>query len=516
MNYRSDISKITIPSGTYNLKDETARNSLSNYLPKTGGELTGQIIEKAGSVVYSANGTSGSYNVVNIATITINDHNCNSPIEIAFCRRNDNIITRLYIKFSNANNKDPSLQSFTSIGDHTNAYLAKSNTSTWDLYIVKTDAYDTIDIVDYHLPTYDADKITLVWKNNQVKNLPPRCTQVLLGGKIYYSVSASQDVNGRYITTTYIKDLNISGPQQLTLTKGNGNQTKIRMNRHIAKIFKKVVCCGDGHTAGYMMDSTGTAHLSNKEFSWTHYMGDSTGNQWINCGVSDTNVLTYQTDTNGLQKAISCGKAQAYIIGLGFNDAEPSTDTTHHVDIGTSNDIGTNNTTYYAGLSKIIRDLHSVNTSAKIFVQTIPSTKSKYTDYNTAIRTICTAYKDSYNVHLLDLYNYIDLYQDNILTNDMLSNHYTAIGYQQIAENLEYILSDYISNNISDFQDVAFIPYDCNEKIISQTGEQCDAISMKTSDLYFIEIEENNTTPMKTSDLYFIPQEGGLNNVEDD
>ena len=440
----------------------------SNYLPKTGGELTGPIIEKAGSLVYSANGTRGSYRYVNIATITINENNCDSPIEIAFCRRRDPIITRLYIKFSTANNKDPSLQSLLCIGGYYNngAYLAKLNTSTWDLYIAITAANYAIDIVDYHLPTYNADKITLVWKNNPVNNnLPSGRREAFLGGYIDCSRSATkaaQDGHDRNIETTYIKDLNISGPQQLTLTKGNDDQTKIRMNRHIAKIFKKVVCCGDRHTAGYMMDSTGTAHLSNEEFSWTHYMGDSTGNQWINCGVSDTNVLTYQTNTNGLQKAISCGKAQAYIIGLGFNDAEPSTDTTHHVDIGTSNDIGTNNTTYYAGLSKIIRDLHSVNTSAKIFVQTIPSDASKYTDYNTAIRTICTAYKDSYNVHLLDLYNYIDLYQDNILTNDMLSNHYTAIGYQQIAENLEYILSDYISNNISDFQDVAFIPYDCN------------------------------------------------------
>lgn len=467
-----DISKITLSSGTYNLKDETARNSLSNYLPLSGGQLTGLITEKAGSVVHSASGISGTSGYVNIATITINNTYCNSPIEIAFCRRADLVATRLYIKFSSAANNDPSLDAFKYIGGANAAYLVKSNISTWDLYIAKSERYDTIDIIDYHLPTYETSKITLLWKNNHANNLPTEnITQVSLGGGIYRSVLAEHDGNSNNIAATYVKDLSISGPQQLTLTKGNGTTKTIQMNRHIAKIFKKVVCCGDGYTAGYIVDSTGTAHLSNEEFSWVHYMETATGNQWINCGVSDTNVLTYQTNTNGLQKATSCGKAQAYIIGLGFNDAEPSTDTVHHVDIGTSSDIGTTNETYYAGLSKIIRDLHSVNSDAKIFVQTIPSTASKYTDYNTAIRTICTAYKNSYNVHLLDLCDYIDLYQNSSLTDDILGGHYTAIGYQQIAENLEYILSDYINNNISDFQDVAFIPYDYTERIVTLTGE---------------------------------------------
>ena len=63
-------------------------------------------------------------------------------------------------------------------------------------------------------------------------------------------------------------------------------------------------------------------------------------------------------------------------------------------------------------------------------------------------------------MHLLDLYAYKDLYNNVTLTNDLVGGHYTALGYEQFAEILNYILSNYINDNIDDFQDVAFIEYD--------------------------------------------------------
>lgn len=39
----ADISKITVGSDTYNIKDETARNTANAALPKSGGTLTGTI-----------------------------------------------------------------------------------------------------------------------------------------------------------------------------------------------------------------------------------------------------------------------------------------------------------------------------------------------------------------------------------------------------------------------------------------------------------------------------------------
>jgi hypothetical protein len=52
------------------------------------------------------------------------------------------------------------------------------------------------------------------------------------------------------------------------------------------------------------------------------------------------------------------------------------------------------------------------------------------------------------------------LYENSSLVNDMVNGHYTAIGYEQFAEIYEYILSEYINNHISEFQNVHEIECD--------------------------------------------------------
>ena len=39
----ADVSKITVPTGTYNIKDATARSTANAALPKAGGTMTGPI-----------------------------------------------------------------------------------------------------------------------------------------------------------------------------------------------------------------------------------------------------------------------------------------------------------------------------------------------------------------------------------------------------------------------------------------------------------------------------------------
>ena len=132
----------------------------------------------------------------------------------------------------------------------------------------------------------------------------------------------------------------------------------------------------------------------------------------------------------------------------------------NHVDLGTIADVGTSNRTYYAGLSKIIRELASISPKAKIFVNTCPKTTKGYFEYNNAVREIVELYKGTYNVHCIDLSKYSYLYENSSLVNDMVNGHYTAIGYEQFAEIYEYILSEYINNHISEFQNVHEIECD--------------------------------------------------------
>lgn len=298
----------------------------------------------------------------------------------------------------------------------------------------------------------------------------------------------------------------------LTLTEFTGDSHSIEgrvtalenrevgTNKTTCKIFKKVVCCGDSYTAGYIdiranSDEIKTAYnFANaaNDYSWVHYMATTTGNNWINCGVSGANVLTWRglydeynasktsgavighenpslADTSGYHAAQRAGQTQAYILGLLINDSTPrktkggiEVPTPHHVDLGTNSDIGAEYpTTFYGGLSKIIRDLHSISPKAKIFVNTCPkndSSNRQYSAYNQAVRDVVDYYKNTYPVHCIDLANHSDLYSNSSLTDDYINGHYTAIGYEQFAEIYALLLSDYINTHISEFQDVAFIP----------------------------------------------------------
>jgi hypothetical protein len=229
------------------------------------------------------------------------------------------------------------------------------------------------------------------------------------------------------------------------------------LNKYTSRIFKKVVCCGDSYTSGHMTDPDGVVHPSMEDYAWPHYMSTITGNDWVNCGVSGASVLSWQTNTNGLAKAQRIGKAQAYIVGLMIND---NGDWGGFVELGTSSDIGTNAQTYYGGLSQIVEKLHAINTDAKIFLCTCPRTAEGFPERNQAVKDVCSHYADTHNTHCLDLLANMSLYQNSSLTGDSHYGHQTAIGYEQFAEILNEILSDYINTHISEFQNVPFIEYD--------------------------------------------------------
>lgn len=222
------------------------------------------------------------------------------------------------------------------------------------------------------------------------------------------------------------------------------------------KIFKKVVCCGDSYTAGYIVDSEGKAHPVNEDYAWPHYMSTLTGNDWYNCGCTGCTVITWQQRERGLPAVKKLGKSQAYVIGLMINDVIAN----DHVELGTVNDIGTDKKTYYAGMSKIIRELNAISPKAKIFVNTCPKPEETYINYNQAVRDIVNIYKNQYPVHCIDLAANSYMYENESLKNDYLMSHYTAIGYEQFSEIYAVILSNYINEHIEDFQDVAFIEYD--------------------------------------------------------
>ena len=183
--------------------------------------------------------------------------------------------------------------------------------------------------------------------------------------------------------------------------------TNIVNHMNTIKIFKRVGCVGDSYTSGWTYKTSISDPVrTNEEFAWPHYLATKTGNDYVNLGASGTDVITWQSHTRGLPAAQTAGKCQAYIIGLGINDIA------HELPVGTTADIGTDNETYYGGLSKIVRELKTISPGAIIFILNRPTTDVDYQPYNVAVETLCGIYHDSYNTHFIDLLSHISMFDD--------------------------------------------------------------------------------------------------------
>lgn len=223
------------------------------------------------------------------------------------------------------------------------------------------------------------------------------------------------------------------------------------LSKHTCDIFEKVICVGDSYTSGHI-DIGNTPTTTNESLSWVKFLSKITGNTYINCGRSGANTRTIQTDERGLPKARTSGKPSAFLVGLGLNDVAQGTN--RYVELGTINDVTTFADTYYGNYSKLIVELNKINESAKIFLFTIPNPNSIQRSYNQAVRDLREHYKATYPIHVLDLENYSELFNDPTIKGDLINGHYTAIGYSKFARLIEYVWSEYIDNNIKDFQNV--------------------------------------------------------------
>lgn len=127
-------------------------------------------IPKAGCYVHTATGTSGSAGYVKIAQLVINGNYANQLLIFHIAQRGRKEYS-LEILFANVDNTDPTLASFVSYGTQAGyAYLVKSATSTWDLYIQKAESYDSICVTEFYKGSYMTDRVTVTWTDEHLDN----------------------------------------------------------------------------------------------------------------------------------------------------------------------------------------------------------------------------------------------------------------------------------------------------------------------------------------------------------
>ena len=143
----------------------------SNFLFAMDGDLTigkklynpgGQVVKRLG---LTSSGTKGyiKFATINLAGTTYQ----NQPIRIAIAQRGR--YGSFKLRFASESSTDPTVEQFVKTGQ-IEVYIHKSATSTWDLYLKKSEAYDDIDVTVYENGSHNSFKFT--WVDTLVSALP--------------------------------------------------------------------------------------------------------------------------------------------------------------------------------------------------------------------------------------------------------------------------------------------------------------------------------------------------------
>lgn len=261
----------------------------------------------------------------------------------------------------------------------------------------------------------------------------------------------------------YIRFYNNKGPEPFSVKLSIVRSVADSISVMSAKIFRRVGCIGDSYTSGHIHLQGANAVVANYDYAWPHYMSGLTNNKWTNFGQSGSTAKQWVVGASRLGEVKESGnKCQAYVIGLMINDQ--GSWSSYATPVGNKSDIGTDADTYYAWYYKLVQEVISVNASAKIFCNTCPNYANNFA-YNVAVRDIVAHCKSNgQNVYLCDLasdkYNNETYYKNPIFLSDAVNGHFTAIGYEYMAECYIRVLSDVINSNLAEFQDVFQIPCD--------------------------------------------------------
>lgn len=201
-------------------------------------------------IYHTASNGAGTAGYFYLAQIKIKSSYASQPIKISIVQRGSSIPSTLWIAFANSAGVDPGLRRFAKTGT-ANFYIAKSATSTWDLYVQKLDAHDSLSVTEYEMAPYMAERATLTWKNATVKRLPSgyvTATQTIAtaewcyennityinGGKIYTGTVTANAIAANAVTTDKLAasavtadKLNVSSLSAITADLGTVTAGKI-------------------------------------------------------------------------------------------------------------------------------------------------------------------------------------------------------------------------------------------------------------------------------------------------
>lgn len=122
---------------------------------------------------FLSSGTQGTTGYICMAQIVIKDVHADSPLTFVFTRRVAATPMTVHVLFSsNGTSADPTLNKITYEGTNYGAFLVKTATSTWALYVQKATAYDSVSLQDWHVSHNTGYKLSVTFPGTQISELP--------------------------------------------------------------------------------------------------------------------------------------------------------------------------------------------------------------------------------------------------------------------------------------------------------------------------------------------------------
>ena len=214
---------------TYSTTASTAF-TLVHYNTKGDGLSFGEVDDESGTITnalalkqkgnryaYQAGAFNGDKGYTALAVISIKELNANAPITFVLNNRGMDCPMTCHIRFvSSSSTTDPALDSFVYEGDNYGAFLVKTSTSTWTLYVDNTGGWSNPCVLDWYTSKNNGTRIAVTFPDEQIASLPdpfyratPMVTQSILDcfmpvGYILLLYSHA-DPNTMYPGTTWVR-----------------------------------------------------------------------------------------------------------------------------------------------------------------------------------------------------------------------------------------------------------------------------------------------------------------------
>ena len=263
--------------------------------------------------------------------------------------------------------------------------------------------------------------------------------------------------NIRFINTGNAFLENVSEPNALVgLTTSETPLKSLTDNTGMLDIFLHVGCIGDSLASGesYWNDG-GTAHGQDfYQYSWGQYLARKTGNTYYNWSSGGQSTRTWLQSSYATECFDGQHLCEAYIIGLGQNDAN------YNYTIGSSADIdladyNNNADSFYGSYGKIIQKIKEVQPQAKIFVITDPNASTNTKGYNAPIRDMANIFT---NVYVIDMREYALKYMKSpVVIAQSRNSHFNAYGYKLFAMMIANYIDWIVTHNYTEFTQVELI-----------------------------------------------------------